>query len=85
MTVFSKWLLGGRVLCFVAMSRTILGRSLLLVLFFLGWASTVQAEVRVNHEQDRQIQDYVDAIEASCIENHIQSLHLVPCNTYNFG
>ena len=38
-----KWLLGSGARCFAATSRTILGRSFWLALFFLGWATTAQA------------------------------------------
>jgi hypothetical protein len=44
-TVCFKWLLGSRARCFAATSRTLLGRSLLLMLCFLGWASTAQAAI----------------------------------------
>jgi hypothetical protein len=45
MTVFYKWLLGSRARCFAATLRTILRQSLLLMLFFLGWASTGQTVI----------------------------------------
>lgn len=45
MAVCFKWLPGSRARCFAATSKTILRQSLLLMLFFLGWASTAQAAI----------------------------------------
>ena len=45
MTVFFKWLLGGRAGCFAATSRTLFARRFWLALFFLGWASSAQAVI----------------------------------------